>query len=65
MTWSGTHRGKVLDVEPTGKRVVYVGAAIFHLRDGRIEDGWVVGDTQESRLPSALPVPTLTVTAVK
>ncbi len=47
MTWSGTHRGKLLDAEPTGKGVVYVGAAIFHLRVGRIEDGWVLGDTRE------------------
>jgi predicted ester cyclase len=46
MAWCGTHRGKLLDVEPTGKGVVYVGAAIFHQRDRRIEDGWVVGDTQ-------------------
>ena len=47
MTWSGTHRGRLLDVEPTGKRVEYVGAAIFRLAGGKIEDGWVVGDTQE------------------
>ena len=47
MTWSGTHKGKLQDVEPTGERVEYVGAAIFRLEDGRIEEGWVVGDTQE------------------
>ncbi len=47
MTWSGTHKGKLQDVEPTGERVEYVGAAIFLLEDGRIEEGWVVGDTQE------------------
>jgi hypothetical protein len=27
--------------------VAYVGAAIFSLRDGRIREAWVVGDTQE------------------
>ena len=27
MTWSGTHRGTLLGVEPTGKRVEYVGTA--------------------------------------
>ena len=47
MTWSGTHLGGLLGVEPTGKRVEYVGAAIFRLAEGKIEDGWVVGDTQE------------------
>ena len=65
MTWSGTHRGRLQDVEPTGERVEYVGVAIFRLEGGRIEEVWVVGDTQERRLPSALSVPTLTVTAVK
>ena len=54
MTWSGTHLGRLLDVEPTGGRVEYVGAAIFRLADGKIEDGWVVGDTQESGMPSEL-----------
>jgi steroid delta-isomerase-like uncharacterized protein len=47
MTWSGTNTGELLGVEPTGKRVEYVGAAIFRLTHGKIEDGWVVGDTQE------------------
>jgi steroid delta-isomerase-like uncharacterized protein len=47
MTYSGTHRGQLFDVAPTGRRVSYVGVAIFRLRDGTIEEGWVVGDTQE------------------
>lgn len=47
MTWSGTHRGKLLGIEPTNARVEYEGAAIFRLSNGEIEDGWVVGDTQE------------------
>ena len=46
-TYSGTHEGRLFDVEPTGNRVTYVGVAIFRLSDGRIEDGWVVGDMQE------------------
>jgi predicted ester cyclase len=65
MTWSGTHRGRLQDVEPSGERVEYVGVAIFRLEGGRIEEVWVVGDTQECLLPSALTVPTLTVVAVK
>jgi len=47
LTWSGTHRGELLGVAPTGRFVTYVGAAIFRLHDGRIEEGWVVGDTYE------------------
>jgi predicted ester cyclase len=55
MTWTGTHRGKLGDVEPTGARVEYSGAAFFRLAAGRIEEGWVVGDTQA--LWRALGVP--------
>ena len=47
MSWRGTHRGRLQDVEPTGERVEYVGAAIFRLDEGEIVEGWVVGDTQE------------------
>jgi steroid delta-isomerase-like uncharacterized protein len=47
MTWSGTHEGTLAGVEPTGARVEYVGAAIFCISSGRIEEAWVVGDTQE------------------
>jgi steroid delta-isomerase-like uncharacterized protein len=47
MTWSGTHEGVLAGVEPTGARVEYVGAAIFRISVGRIEEAWVVGDTQE------------------
>jgi predicted ester cyclase len=47
MTWSGTHEGKLMDIEPTGARVEYGGAAIFRLTGGKIVEAWVVGDTQE------------------
>ena len=47
MTWSGTHRGRLGEIEPTGARVEYIGAAFFRLADGVIEGAWVVGDTQE------------------
>jgi predicted ester cyclase len=45
MTWTGTHRGRLDDIEPTGLRVEYCGAAFFRLRVGVIEEAWVVGDT--------------------
>jgi predicted ester cyclase len=47
MTWTGTHRARLREVEPTGARVEFVGAAFFHVADGLIEEAWVVGDTQE------------------
>jgi predicted ester cyclase len=47
MTWCGTHRGALGDVEPTGAHVSYTGAAFFRLTKGLIEEAWVVGDTQE------------------
>jgi steroid delta-isomerase-like uncharacterized protein len=47
LTWSGTHRGELLGVPATGREVSYVGAAIFTVRGGVIEDAWIVGDTQE------------------
>jgi steroid delta-isomerase-like uncharacterized protein len=47
LTWTGTHRGSLLGVAATGRRVRYVGAAIFRLAAGRIHEAWVVGDTQE------------------
>jgi predicted ester cyclase len=49
MTWSGTHEGKLMDIEPTGARVEYVGVAIFRLSEGKIVDAWVVAGTQELR----------------
>jgi steroid delta-isomerase-like uncharacterized protein len=47
MTWCGTHEGVLAGVEPTGAKVEYVGAAIFRISAGKIEEAWVVGDTQE------------------
>jgi predicted ester cyclase len=47
MTWSGTHKGRLGDLEPTGAAVEYVGAAFFRLSAGVIDEAWVVGDTQE------------------
>lgn len=47
MTWSGTHRGRLGDLEPTNAWVEYPGAAFFRLSDDLIAEAWVVGDTQE------------------
>lgn len=56
MTWSGTHRGALAGIEPTGAQVEYVGAAFVRLDRGLIEEAWVVGDTRELwRALGALP----------
>jgi steroid delta-isomerase-like uncharacterized protein len=47
VTYSGTHRGPLAGIEPTEARVEYVGAGFFRLAGGIVQEGWVVGDTQE------------------
>ena len=47
LTWTGTHRGELLGVPATGRKVSYAGVAIFTIADGTITDAWIVGDTQE------------------
>ena len=47
LTWTGTHQGPLGNVAPTGKRVRYVGAAFFRISGDKIDEAWIVGDTQE------------------
>jgi steroid delta-isomerase-like uncharacterized protein len=47
LTWTGTHRGSLGDVAPTGNRVSYVGVGLFTVSGGVIQRAWIVGDTQE------------------
>ena len=42
--YSGTHRGELFAVAPTGKRIAYAGAAFFRIADGKVAEGWVLGD---------------------
>jgi steroid delta-isomerase-like uncharacterized protein len=44
LTYRGTHRGELFGIPPTGRRVEYAGAALFHFRGGRIAEVWVLGD---------------------
>ena len=39
-----THWGTILGIEATGKRIEYMGAAVFTIRDGKISNVWVLGD---------------------
>ena len=45
LTYTGTHRGALFGIEPTGNKVSYGGVAIFRIAHGQIVDGWVQGDT--------------------
>lgn len=42
--YRGTHRGEIFGVAPTGKSIAYSGAAFFRIADGRVVEGWVLGD---------------------
>lgn len=56
LTWTATHGGEVFGIPATGRRWSYVGAGIFHVDDGKIQDTWIVGDTQELwRVLGAVP----------
>lgn len=44
LTYSGTHQCELFGIAATGRRVSYVGVAIFRLAAGRIAEAWVLGD---------------------
>jgi steroid delta-isomerase-like uncharacterized protein len=44
MRFSGIHVAPFRAYAATGKPVEWLGAALFHLRDGRIAEVWVLGD---------------------
>ena len=39
-TASGTHRGEMMGVAPTGREVTLPGINVFRVRDGRISERW-------------------------
>lgn len=49
LTYSGTHRGELLQRAPTGRRIEYAGAARFAQCDGLLTDVWVLGDLDSLR----------------
>jgi steroid delta-isomerase-like uncharacterized protein len=44
VTYSGTHKGKLFEYEPTNNRISYSGASFFTIKDGKIRDIKVLGD---------------------
>jgi steroid delta-isomerase-like uncharacterized protein len=44
LLYTGTHRGELFGVAPTGRRVQYAGAALFTFRVDQIASVWVLGD---------------------
>jgi steroid delta-isomerase-like uncharacterized protein len=43
-TFTGTHRGEMMGVEPTGKKVEVAGLEMNRVEDGRITASWTVSD---------------------
>jgi steroid delta-isomerase-like uncharacterized protein len=44
-TFTGTHRGDLAGIPPTGKAVRFTGIFIRRLRDGKAVDDWLTADT--------------------
>jgi steroid delta-isomerase-like uncharacterized protein len=44
VVYNGKHTGKLLQYEPTNKRVQYYGASFFTIQNGKITQVWVLGD---------------------
>jgi predicted ester cyclase len=44
MTFKGLHRGRLFDVEPTGREIRWSGAAFFTTDGSQIVELWVLGD---------------------
>jgi predicted ester cyclase len=44
-TFTGTHEGEMMGVEPTGKQVEVSGVEINHVEEGRIFASWTVLDS--------------------
>ncbi|GHF57745.1 hypothetical protein GCM10010218_43950 [Streptomyces mashuensis] len=39
-TWTGTHQGDFMGVQPTGREAAMDGVTVFRFEDGRIAEGW-------------------------
>ena len=52
MTFTGIHKNPFMGFAPTGKKVIWSGAALFTFSAGKVSDLWVLGDLKslESQL---------------
>jgi steroid delta-isomerase-like uncharacterized protein len=48
-TFTGTHEGELMGIEPTGRRVEVMGIEINRLDRGRIADSWAISDAEGLR----------------
>ena len=44
LSYTGTHRGVIFGVAPTGRAITYPGIAVFRISGNKIVEGWVMGD---------------------
>lgn len=44
LKYTGTHRGEIFGMRPSGKSISYVGAAFFRIAGNRVAEAWVLGD---------------------
>jgi steroid delta-isomerase-like uncharacterized protein len=61
LTYRGTHRGEVFGIAATGKQITYAGTAIFKIANGKVSEGWVLGDRLAllQQLGASVPIPSL------
>jgi hypothetical protein len=45
LTYWGSHQRTVLGIAPTGKQVENDGVATYRITDGKIVEGWSLGET--------------------
>jgi len=44
LRYRGTHLGDLGTISPTGRKISYDGAALFHIEESQIASVWVLGD---------------------
>ena len=47
LTFEGTHTDSVGGMAPTGKRFNFLMTDVFHFRDGKICESWIIRDRME------------------
>jgi steroid delta-isomerase-like uncharacterized protein len=47
LQYTGTHRGKIFGIDPSGQHISYAGVAIFEIGGYQLVSAWVLGDRYE------------------